>query len=57
MPTVLILGATSDIGFAIAKRFATEKYDVQLAARKPEQLQAFQSDIQIRYGVNCTTHA
>ena len=57
MPTVLILGATSDIGFAIAKRFAAEKYDVQLAARKPDQLQAFQSDIQIRYSVNCTTHA
>ena len=57
MPTVLILGATSDIGFAIAKRFAAEKFDVQLAARRPEQLQAFQSDIQVRYGVNCTTHA
>ncbi len=57
MPTVLILGATSDIGFAIAKRFATDKYDVQLAARKPEQLQAFQSDIEIRYGVKCSAHS
>lgn len=57
MPTVLILGATSDIGFAIAKRFAAEKYDVQLAARRRDQLLAFQSDIQIRYSVNCTTHA
>ncbi|HEU4472165.1 MAG TPA: SDR family oxidoreductase [Flavisolibacter sp.] len=57
MPTVLILGATSDIGFAIAKRFAEDKYDVQLAGRNPAQLAPMQSDIQIRYGVKCTTHA
>jgi decaprenylphospho-beta-D-erythro-pentofuranosid-2-ulose 2-reductase len=56
MPTVLILGATSDIGFAIAKKFASEKYDVQLAARNVEQLRPMQSDIQIRYNVNCTIH-
>ncbi len=54
MPTVLILGATSDMGFAIAKKFAAHGYAIQLAARKPEQLQAFQSDIQIRYNVACT---
>src|SRR5687768_15833866 len=57
MPTVLLLGATSDMGFAIAKKFATAKYDVQLAARNPEQLKAFQSDIEIRGGVRCTVHA
>lgn len=56
MPTVLLLGATSDIGFAIAKRFAEEKYSVQLAARSIEQLKPHQSDIQIRYGVECTLH-
>lgn len=56
MPTVLILGASSDIGFSIAKSFAAGKYQVQLAGRKPDQLQAFQSDIQIRYGVNCSLH-
>jgi len=57
MPTVLILGATSDMGYAIAKKFAAEGYDIQLAARKPEQLKAFQSDIQIRYGRLCSVHA
>lgn len=57
MPTVLLLGATSDMGFAIARRFAAEKYDVQLAARNVSALQAFQSDIQIRYGVQCSLHA
>ena len=57
METVLILGATSDIAIAIAKKFASEKYNIQLAARKPEQLAAVQSDIKIRYGVDCSTHA
>ncbi len=57
MPTVLILGATSDIGFAIAKKFASEKYDVQLAARNKELLKPLQSDLQIRYGVSCSVHS
>jgi decaprenylphospho-beta-D-erythro-pentofuranosid-2-ulose 2-reductase len=57
MSTILILGATSDIGYAIARKFASKKYDVQLAARKAESLQAFQSDLQIRYQVKCSTHA
>jgi short-subunit dehydrogenase len=56
MATVLILGATSDIGFAIAKKFASEKDHIQLAARNISQLKAFQSDIAIRYGVSCSIH-
>jgi len=57
MPTVLILGATSDMGYAIAKKFAAEGYDIQLAARKPETLRAYQSDLQIRSGKQCSLHA
>ena len=57
METVLILGATSDIAIAIAKKFASEKYNIQLGARQPEQLEAVQSDIKIRYGVDCSAHA
>src|SRR5271154_1730464 len=53
MPTVLILGAGSDIGMAIAKKFASEKYDILLAARNPGRLKPLESDIQIRYGVEC----
>lgn len=56
MSTVLILGATSDIGYAIARKFASEKYDVQLAARNVDALSPFQSDIEIRYGVKCSLH-
>src|SRR5688500_15455881 len=57
MPSVLILGAGSDIGFAIAKKFASEKYDVMIAARNSKQLKPMQSDINIRYGVQCSLHA
>jgi decaprenylphospho-beta-D-erythro-pentofuranosid-2-ulose 2-reductase len=56
METVLILGATSDIGIAIAKKFAAEKYNIQLAARRPEQLDAVKSDIEIRYQVECSIY-
>lgn len=54
MPSVLILGATSDIGVAIAKKFAQEKYSIHLAARDVQQLQPIQSDLQIRYSVPCS---
>jgi decaprenylphospho-beta-D-erythro-pentofuranosid-2-ulose 2-reductase len=56
MATVLILGATSDIGAAIAKKFAAGKYAVQLAARRPEQLEPLRADISIRYQVDCSLH-
>lgn len=56
MSTILILGATSDIGFAIAKKFASEGYDVQLAGRNEELLKPLQSDLLIRFGIKCTTH-
>jgi decaprenylphospho-beta-D-erythro-pentofuranosid-2-ulose 2-reductase len=57
METVLILGATSDIGIAIAKKFASKNFNVQLASRNPAQLEPIRSDIKIRYGVECNTFA
>jgi short-subunit dehydrogenase len=56
MPTVLILGAASDIAIAIAKKFAAHNYNIQLAARNTEQLKPLQSDIHIRYHVECSAH-
>ncbi|MFI5152417.1 MAG: SDR family oxidoreductase [Chitinophagales bacterium] len=52
MPTVLILGATSDIGIAIANKFAANGFAIQLAARRTEQLKSIQSDISIRHHVS-----
>jgi decaprenylphospho-beta-D-erythro-pentofuranosid-2-ulose 2-reductase len=57
MATVLILGSTSDMAMAIARKFAAQKYDIQLAARNIEQVRPLQSDITIRYQVNCSVHA
>jgi short-subunit dehydrogenase len=46
---VLILGATSDMAVAIAKKFATEGYRITLAARNVGKLKPIESDIQIRH--------
>jgi len=55
--TALILGATSDMAIAIARKFASHKYDIQLAARNTASLQALQSDLSIRHNVQCTLHS
>lgn len=55
--TVLILGAGSDMAVALARQFAAEKYDVQLAARNTSFLQAQENDLRIRYGINVSSHA
>jgi len=57
MPTVLILGASSDMSVAIARKFAEHGYNIQLAARRPDQLKPIQSDLVIRYPVQCSLHA
>lgn len=56
MSKVLILGAASDMAVAIAREFAGKGYGIQLAARNPQRLHALQSDIIIRYKVECTVH-
>jgi len=57
MPVVLILGGTSDMAIAIAKKFASASYQVQLAARRIDQLKPLQSDLQVRYNAVCTLHS
>lgn len=53
---VLIIGGRSDIGLAIARRFAAAGHPVQLAARKPDGLAAEKADIEVRHGVGVTLH-
>lgn len=53
---LLILGGNSDIGMAIARRFAEkEKASIILASRNEEELQRNASDLSIRYGVETHT--
>lgn len=54
--SILILGAKSDIGRAIANRFAAEGFAVQLAGRHRKDLTRLKKDIEIRYGVTVTAH-
>lgn len=48
---VLILGATSDVGVALAKEYAVHKFHLILAARNIEDLKPIKSDLEIRYEV------
>ncbi len=52
MPTLLILGAGSDIAMAIARKFGMSGYDIQLAGRNMNALELLKNDLIIRYNVN-----
>lgn len=49
---ILILGAKSDIGIAIANKFALEGYDIQLAGRDVNEIKKIKSDLQKNYSIN-----
>ncbi len=53
---VLILGARSDIGLAVAHAFAADGCPIQLAARNAESLASERDDIALRYNVGVTLH-
>ena len=56
MSTVLILGASSEMAMAIAKKFASAGHAIQLAARNSSRLKPLQTDLSIRYNTPCTLH-
>lgn len=53
---VLILGARSDIGKAVAHKFASMGHPLQLAARNVETLAADKTDMELRHKVTVTLH-
>ena len=53
--TALVIGATSDIGRAIARRLAADGYALQLAARDATRLEEEAVDIRSRAGAPVTT--
>jgi decaprenylphospho-beta-D-erythro-pentofuranosid-2-ulose 2-reductase len=55
-PPVLILGARSDIGKAVAHSFAALGHPVQLAARNIDTLAADKTDLELRHNVPVTLH-
>ncbi len=48
MKNVLILGATSDMAQAIAKKYVAEGWSLTLAALEPELLESIASDLRVR---------
>lgn len=54
---VLVLGARSDIGLAVARAFAAAGHPIQLAARDPESLERDRADLTLRHRVPVSLHA
>ena len=54
--TALVIGATADIGRAIARRLADEGWMLQLAARDAMRLEREAQDLRVRTGVTVTSH-
>jgi decaprenylphospho-beta-D-erythro-pentofuranosid-2-ulose 2-reductase len=48
MSYVLIIGAKSDIAKAVARKYAENGYNLYLAARQTDELEAFANDLKIR---------
>lgn len=55
-PPILILGARSDIGKAVAHKFASIGHPLQLAARNVDTLEADKVDMELRHNVPVTLH-
>ncbi len=57
MKSVLILGATSDMAQAIAKKYAAEKWELILAALEPDLLDPIAGDLRVRSSAPVTALA
>lgn len=53
--TVLILGGSSDIGFSIARTYASHGWSVVLAGRNESDIARNKADLVTRFGVDVTT--
>lgn len=55
-PSILILGARSDIGKAVAHKFAALGHPVQLAVRNIDTMAEEKTDMELRYNVPVSLH-
>lgn len=55
-PTLLVVGASSDIAEATARRFAAAGYALQLAGRDETALGAIAADLKLRHRVTVAVH-
>lgn len=54
--TLLVLGARSDMGLAVAEKFASQGFNIQLAARRAVELQQTAKDLQIKSQQQVSLH-
>lgn len=52
MKSILLLGANSDIGQALAVKYAEEGYKILIAGRNVDRLSSLQDDLKIRHNVD-----
>lgn len=55
-PQVLILGARSDVGRALARAYARDGYRIVLAVRNTDRIEADAEDLRIRFGQEVKLH-
>ena len=53
MNSILVIGGNSDIGYAVAKVFAQNKYNIHLVSRNISQLEIKKKEIEDLYKVEC----
>ena len=53
MGSILVIGGNSDIGYATAKVFAQNKYNIHLASRNTSQLEIKKKEIEDLYKIEC----
>ena len=53
MSSILVIGGNSDIGYAVAKVFAKNKYNVHLVSRNTSQLEIKKQEIESLHKVDC----
>ena len=53
MSSILVIGGNSDIGYATAKVFAQNKYNIHLVSRNTSQLEIKKKEIENLYKVEC----
>ena len=53
MSSILVIGGNSDIGYATAKVFAQNKYNIHLVSRDISQLELKKKEIESFYKVDC----
>ena len=53
MSSILVIGGNSDIGYATAKVFAQNKYNIHLVSRNTSQLELKKKEIENLYNIEC----